>query len=461
MSVRMWPHSEGKTGTRGARTLSSKRGHFADVRVAPHARRRTRRVVLPAPSDSADESSSPGSVGTYYPWLDALRGLSWIMVMIGHTTPLGYVARVGVGIFFAISGWLITKIILRQTESSSSLTDFYTRRCLRIIPLYYVLILVASGVSFCFPFWSTFFAWLPASRPESEMWPYLFTFSTEAWRGGGGGFLISHCWSLCVEERFYVFWPLLLTLWPRHINARRMLIVIMILWWFTRVHCLSMANVTIALWAMPFPLLVGCALAIFVPKMRGMVPKYVTLPLGLLALGLYIVHAADGEIRLGPTINIFSLPAGLLAAGLVVCAVTTAGAPRNWLLRLLQEAGKLSYAAYLFHVIFALLAIKMAAALGYFWLGPIIGVAMCAPFAYAVHRWIEQPILNMRHTVAGSAHGRIACTCLQVVPTCLGLMLIFPWGDVIPAVYRLPGLGRLFDALASGVVAACVCGLGN
>ena len=139
------------------------------------------------------------------------------------------------GIFFAISGWLITRIILTQQQTAWSLTGFYTRRCLRILPLYYVLILVACLSSIWLPHWKSNFTFLPPDVPEHHLVRNLLSFSTEFWRGGGGGMLVGHCWSLCVEERFYVFWPLLLTLWPCGTHARRALIAAMIVTWYTGV----------------------------------------------------------------------------------------------------------------------------------------------------------------------------------------------------------------------------------
>ena len=180
-----------------------------------------------------------------------------------------------------------------------------------------------------------------------------------------------------------------------------------------------------------------------------------TLPLGLLLFGLYLAYAAHKEPLVGCTLCTFSLAAGLMAAGLVACAVATVGEPRNVVGRLLQEAGKLSYAAYLFHVIFAFIGIKVATKLGYFWIGPILGVAMCAPFAYLIHRWIEQPILNLRHAVEGSAKWRFGCTCLQVLPICAGLLFLFPWSELASHVSALPHLRLVSASLALGVVVLC------
>ena len=405
----------------------------------------------PDPSRPPPQGAPATSVGAYYPWLDALRGVSWILVMVGHTTSYGYLARMGVGIFFAISGWLITKIILGQIDASWSLARFYTRRALRIIPLYYVLIAVAVASSLLVPAWKAYFEWLPSDVPEHALWRYLLGFATEYWRGGGGGFLVGHAWSLDVEERFYVFWPLLLTLWPRFRGARQLLVVALVVLWSLALGGFSTEDVTIALWAMPFPLLLGCALAIFSPFRLRQTSKLVTFPLAAAALAAYVAYAASTEPRLGPTICTFSLVAALLAAALVACAVATRSEPANGLFRLLQSAGKISYAAYLFHPIFAFLGIKAARAAGVVWLGPALGVALVGPVAYAIHRVVEEPILGTRARVERSPGWRTGLGVLQVTPIVAGLVLLFPWA---PLLATLSARAHLRPVLAVAAIAA-------
>ena len=156
--------------------------------------------------------------------------------------------------------------------------------------------------------------------------------------------LVGHCWSLCVEERFYVFWPLLLTLWPCGTHARRALIAAMIVTWYTALRAQPIPDMTIALWAMPFPLLMGCALAIFLPRLQTGRPKYATLPLAVLMFWLYAAYAGPQEFT-SATIGTFFLQGRrVFPAAMVACAVCTAGAPRNLVTRFLQECGKLSYA---------------------------------------------------------------------------------------------------------------------
>jgi peptidoglycan/LPS O-acetylase OafA/YrhL len=404
---------------------------------------------------AARAAAPPSSVGGYYPWLDALRGLSWILVMIGHTTELGYLARLGVGIFFAISGWLITRIILGQLDGRWSLVTFYTRRAIRIVPLYYVLVLVAVSASLLFPRWKSWFEFLPPDVPEWTLWKFLLTFAVEPWRGtGGGGQLVGHTWSLGVEERFYVFWPLLLTFWPGVKASRRVLVVALIVLYWAALWLVPGSDVTVALWAMPFPLLFGCALAIFSPFPLQMSSRRITFPIGAAAFAAYIVFAGVVEGYAGPTVCTFSLVPGFLAAALTAAAIATAGDSDHLLFRALKEAGKLSYAAYLFHPIFAFLAIKAARALGLPWIGPFLGVAMIGPVAFLLHRYVETPFLNLRPRVERSRGARIFLSTLQTGPILVGIVFVFPWAGLLGELSEHPGLLAVVAASAVGALGA-------
>ncbi len=347
------------------------------------------------------EKSPASSVGSYYPWLDVLRGASWIMVVIGHTLlRFQYVASMGVGIFFAISGWLITKIIIAQRESNAPLANFYTRRCLRILPLYAAVIIVTCTACYIFPGWKNFFPFLPDVGAPYQILPYLATFSSEYWRGGGGGMLVGHCWSLCVEERFYVFWPLILALCPNRVLSRRSLIVFAVAAWYLTLQKLSYDNVTAGLSFLPFPLLLGCGLAIFFPKARVTASNLLTIPLGFILLGLYVYYAHHKVVYAGFTIAAYSLHAGILAMGLVACGVLSRTDPHSRFWRLMQLLGKASYAAYLIHPIFTYIGIKIAIKTGHPELGPIVAVALCAPLGLRVAPMVRTA--DPRH----APHGR-------------------------------------------------------
>ena len=151
----------------------------------------------------------------YRPEIDGLRAIAVIPVILFHAGfPLFSGGFVGVDIFFVISGYLITTIILADLEAGQfSILNFYERRARRILPALYVV--MAS----CVPF-----AWLwlmPSDAKEfsnSVMAVLVFASNIFFWRSNNyfdaGSDLkpLLHTWSLGVEEQFYVLFPIFLML---------------------------------------------------------------------------------------------------------------------------------------------------------------------------------------------------------------------------------------------------------
>jgi len=157
----------------------------------------------------------------HIPALDGVRGVAILLVLLNHFSPEGaYDNRlakifqpitdnmtVGVDLFFVLSGFLITGILLRSRASTHFFRNFYIRRALRIFPLYYfVLILLAIGLHFI-PSWQN----LTSLR---DAWPWYWFYATNyliAQKGFGvldhTQVSLGHFWSLAVEEHFYLFWP--------------------------------------------------------------------------------------------------------------------------------------------------------------------------------------------------------------------------------------------------------------
>jgi peptidoglycan/LPS O-acetylase OafA/YrhL len=147
--------------------------------------------------------------------LDGLRAVAVLAVCWHHWTPKRYHlglnwGSLGVDLFFVLSGFLITGILLscrRLTESGRqsvafTARRFYARRFLRIFPLYYAVLALASLVLTLEP------------GILVSLWTYTFNL-WGAWRGMLSGSLIAHFWSLAVEEQFYLVWPWLILLAPR------------------------------------------------------------------------------------------------------------------------------------------------------------------------------------------------------------------------------------------------------
>ena len=148
--------------------------------------------------------------------LDGLRAVSVLAVIWSHASGVHDLAllnqgRRGVDFFFAISGFLITTLLLREHSRSGgiSLRDFYFRRTLRIFPLYYAVLclycvlafLTLSGKPKGAEFWNN----LPAFLTYTSNW---FVSADHA----GDGVTFYFAWSLATEEQFYLFWPPLMVL---------------------------------------------------------------------------------------------------------------------------------------------------------------------------------------------------------------------------------------------------------
>ena len=143
------------------------------------------------------------------PSLDGLRAVSISLVVVGHWTELRYhsdvagaFANLGVRIFFIISGYLITTLLLQEYEKSSTiqLREFYVRRAYRILP---------AAIAFMVPVFVIFWHELRWYHMAAAAL-YLANFDfAHPW-------FLGHLWSLSVEEQFYFLWPGVLKRWHRH-----------------------------------------------------------------------------------------------------------------------------------------------------------------------------------------------------------------------------------------------------
>jgi len=141
--------------------------------------------------------------------LDTLRAFAILLVMIEHFGgkaindhfPIG-AGAMGVGLFFTLSGFLITGILLQSFDSAPDKAhawrDFYARRLLRLVPPYYAVIagLLLLGIA-----------------PVTQSWPWDLAYLTNVNIARGGPETVF--WSLAVEEQFYLFWPFVIAFVPR------------------------------------------------------------------------------------------------------------------------------------------------------------------------------------------------------------------------------------------------------
>jgi peptidoglycan/LPS O-acetylase OafA/YrhL len=140
---------------------------------------------------------------TYRPQLDGLRAVAVMAVLFTHFWHLDSGAgRMGVRLFFVLSGYLITSILLRDGLTLS----FYVRRAARLWPAFYLALLIAWGLDLNGIRWS----WKWHAAQLSNVFLARHGSWAIAWP-------IDHLWSLNVEEQFYLVWPILIALTPRRL----------------------------------------------------------------------------------------------------------------------------------------------------------------------------------------------------------------------------------------------------
>lgn len=177
-----------------------------------------------------------GSTAKYMPQLDGLRAIAVITVLIQHwggnwITFSGFpIGGLGVGLFFVLSGFLITGILLdiktRNLQDNGCgifwIRQFWARRVLRIFPILYITILF--GYIFQIP--GVFDNW---------QWHVTYLTNFLLWLGGELSYA-SHFWTLAVEEQFYIIWPIIVIFAPtRHLPFITLMIIIISPIWRTNV----------------------------------------------------------------------------------------------------------------------------------------------------------------------------------------------------------------------------------
>jgi peptidoglycan/LPS O-acetylase OafA/YrhL len=173
----------------------------------------------------------PGADAPHVAALDGLRGLAILLVLfvhfVGDELPRGAAERAavkmanygiwGVDLFFVLSGFLITGILLDKRSSAHYYRDFYARRTLRIFPLYFATLFFLFVV---LPRLPIHYPTGLAESADHQAW--LWTYGCNFYLARAGGWAlpyVSHFWSLAVEEHFYLVWPFLV-----HALSRRALV---------------------------------------------------------------------------------------------------------------------------------------------------------------------------------------------------------------------------------------------
>lgn len=169
---------------------------------------------------------SPNKKLGYVPELDGLRSIAVFLVMIAHSNIyFGDNGGIGVDIFFALSGFLITTLILEEKDDFGSLNIrfFYARRFLRLFPALIFLLIVTTIIILTFfkRYWNVYSEELIAS------FFYVYNISWY-WDFASQPFILYHMWSLGVEEQYYIWWPVLILISSKFIKEDEFTIFLLV-----------------------------------------------------------------------------------------------------------------------------------------------------------------------------------------------------------------------------------------
>lgn len=346
----------------------------------------------------------------YRPWLDGLRGIAISLVFVNHLQffiyqggPLfGWLflpfGGLGVDVFFVLSGFLITTLLLEEHESKSqiNLKNFYIRRALRLLPALLFLLLGVLLYSRAF---------MPSEDANSAArLSVIAIFYCTNWffALGGNSDLLGHLWSLAVEEQFYLVWPFALSLLLRsRLSKRAMLLFMISLVAIVCAHRVLLASSATA--ARVYfgsdtradSLLTGCAVAMAVswrllPRWTSAVLKHV----GLLSIFVITVYVFD-LFGLGRTLYTTGFTVFALAVGFLILRLMVAPSQLVSLLErpALVWIGKLSYSLYLWHFFTIGLTLRMP-------FSNAVRVAVSIPISFGMaacsYYLIEKPFLKLK-----------------------------------------------------------------
>ncbi len=156
------------------------------------------------------------SRSNYRPDIDGLRSVAVLSVLIFHIHPAllpgGFL---GVDIFFVISGYLISRIIVSESiQGTFSFTNFYARRIRRIFPALFVLLTICALAAILLLSPETYTNFMKSARYASaQLANFFFSRDVDYFDEGFSNQPLLHTWSLGVEEQFYLVWPLCLAIW--------------------------------------------------------------------------------------------------------------------------------------------------------------------------------------------------------------------------------------------------------
>ena len=312
------------------------------------------------------------------PSLDGLRAISITLVVLSHLIkwkhvslgPVQTYGDLGVHVFFVLSGYLITNLLLRERERSSTigLRDFYIRRAFRIFPAAFVFLAIVTTLYWHEMRWyHTAAALLYVANMDISR-PWIF----------------GHLWSLSIEEQFYLLWPFTLKKWHHHRTAILLGVSMATPLFIAALDAFRVKNgLAGSLPVFADQLAIGCLLAIFAPRLPK-IPGYVAL-LMVAAMIFSPWFPATSTWRTLFMLFVVRPVLNVSIAGVVLHVIQNPYRALNW--APVVWLGNVSYSLYLWQELFC-----SNAALHY---GFVLALPalVCAALSYYL---VERPMLRMR-----------------------------------------------------------------
>jgi len=290
----------------------------------------------------------------HYPGLDGIRGMAILLVVLYHNfsfIPALNFGWLGVDLFFVLSGFLITEILLSSKNTRNYFSHFYARRILRIFPLYYlmlVLFLLVLPQIKNFPLDLRFYT-------HNQLWYWLYL---QNWvfifRYDGKGAALNHFWSLAVEEQYYLIWPFVVLLIKNirvlFVSCLFALLIVILARLYIWSHYQLDYN-RLFLFTRIDGILIGSMLGIIYHHNRGLLKKYFTALILSLAAFNFIVYF----LKKDPAFPVWAIAGYTTFAAMFAILVYESVKKENKVINAvfansaLRFLGKYSYGLYIFH----------------------------------------------------------------------------------------------------------------
>jgi peptidoglycan/LPS O-acetylase OafA/YrhL len=365
--------------------------------------------------------------------IDGLRGVAILAVMLFHFTMYEHSARplyrsaltvagagwAGVDVFFALSGFLITGILLDTKGRPCFFRTFYLRRALRIFPLYYT---VVAGVMLVLGLT------LATRDPEvrdlfgRQLWLWTYSINIEGalsgrWDFNAGGLFLNHFWSLAIEEQFYLVWPVVVLALSRRalaLTAVTMAGTSLVLRAVLTAYGVAPTTVYSFTPCRVDALALGGLAALLVrERVRRRVQLALVAAIAAAAHLAWLAYRERGLPWLNPRVDVGGLTSLAVVASALLVGLSVrpeARVFRPLRSRALVFLGKYSYATYVFHYLLwprlerHVPAPRLAAASGSELVGlaghVAIGIAVSVAVAVVSFHVLERPFLGLRRHLA-------------------------------------------------------------